>query len=65
MERNREREEAAARRREEQAERAAPPSVVGDVEDAVAEEVGGELTPWQSEQSDREPESTPREGSTE
>ena len=38
--------EAAARRAEEQMERAAPPSVLGDTEDAVAEEVGGELTSW-------------------
>lgn len=45
-EREQRQQEAAARRAEEQMERAAPPSVLGDTEDAVAEEVGGELTPW-------------------
>jgi hypothetical protein len=32
--------------RERQMKEAAPPSVLGDVEDAVTPDVDGELTPW-------------------
>ena len=38
--------ESAGRRSESRREAAAPPSELGDVEDAVAEEVGGDLTEW-------------------
>ena len=33
---------------------APPPSELGDVEDAVAPEVGGELTPWSPRGQDEE-----------
>ena len=45
MKENDERNTAA---RERQMKEAAPPSVLGDVEDAVAPDVDGELTPWMS-----------------
>ena len=38
--------EGAAQRDEELRAESAPPSELGDVEDAVAEEVGGDLTEW-------------------
>lgn len=41
-----ERDDAAARREEALRAESAPPSELGDVEDAVAEEVGGDLTEW-------------------
>jgi hypothetical protein len=44
----------APRRTEDLMREAPPPSVLGDVEDAVAPEVGGELTPWSPEGRDEE-----------
>jgi hypothetical protein len=46
MGRDRNGELAAARQRDAQLAEGAPPSEEGDVEDAVAPEVGGELTRW-------------------
>ena len=42
----REQQSDAPRRREDLMREAPPPSVFGDVEDAVAPEEAGELTPW-------------------
>lgn len=38
--------ESEVRRQEARWQEDAPPSELGDVEDAVAEEVGGDLTEW-------------------
>jgi hypothetical protein len=44
----------APRRTEALMREAPPPSELGDVEDAVAPEVGGELTPWSPRGQDEE-----------
>jgi hypothetical protein len=44
----------APRRTEDLMREAPPPSELGDVEDAVAPEVGGKLTPWSPRGRDEE-----------
>jgi hypothetical protein len=54
-----ERDDEAELTTEELMKAAPPPSVLGDVEDAVTPDVEGELTPWSPE----EPDAAEREGS--
>ena len=47
----------APRRTEDLMREAPPPSVLGDVEDAVTPDAEGELTPWSSSERDEESDS--------